>query len=200
MSALLETLGQVLNSGAVGQISRQIGSDEGTTGNALSAALPVLLGALSRNATRGDGAEKLLGALSRDHDGGILDNLDVFLQNPESGSGSGILRHMLGGRQPRVESSLSRSTGLDAGSIGKLLVTLAPIIMGALGKSRRQNNMNSRDLSDMLNTERASFERSQPQASNPLNQLLDVDGDADVDMADLMKGGLSSVLGNMLGK
>ncbi|HSG32031.1 MAG TPA: hypothetical protein VLB82_10850 [Thermodesulfobacteriota bacterium] len=72
--------------------------------------------------------------------------------------------------------------------------------MGAIGKSRRQNNMNSRDLSDMLNTERASFERSQPQASNPLNQLLDVDGDGDVDMADLMKGGLSSVLGNMLGK
>ena len=178
MSSLLESLGQVLGSGAVGQISRQIGSDEGTTGNALSAALPVLIGALSRNASEGNGAESLLNALSSDHDGGILDNLDVFLQNPESGSGSGILKHMLGQRRSRVESSLSRSTGLDAGSIGKLLVTLAPLVMGAIGKSRRQGNMNSSDLREMLGGERSNFERSQPQASGALNQLLDVDGEA----------------------
>jgi hypothetical protein len=48
--ALLDMLQQRLGSDAVNQISSRIGADPGTTGNAIDAALPLLISALAQNA------------------------------------------------------------------------------------------------------------------------------------------------------
>jgi len=63
---------------ALGQISGQIGADPQSTQTAVSAALPLLLGALARNASQPGGAEALAGALGRDHDGSVLDHVAGF--------------------------------------------------------------------------------------------------------------------------
>ncbi len=196
MDSLMETLGRALGGNNLGQISRQIGADETSTGNALAAALPALIGALSRNASGGDGARALSNALERDHDGSILDNLGGFLQNPEAGPGEGILRHVFGSNRPRVESGLSRATGLDSGSISKLLVTLAPVVMGALGKTQRSARLGPSELSSMLNQETEQVARQEPQSAGLLSQLLDADKDGDVDISDLAKHGFG-LLGKM---
>jgi hypothetical protein len=60
-------------------------------------------------------------APAQDHDGSILDNLTGFLGDAQAGPGKGILRHVLGDRRRQVETGLSKTTGLDAGSVGKLL-------------------------------------------------------------------------------
>ncbi len=195
MDSLMETLGRALGGSNLGQISRGIGADEASTGNALAAALPALIGALSRNASRGDGASALSNALERDHDGSILDNLGGFLNNPEAGPGEGILGHVLGSNRPRVESGLSRATNLDTGSISKLLVTLAPVVMGALGKTQRSARLGPNELSRMLNQESEQVAREAPQSAGMLSQLLDADKDGDVDISDLAKHGFG-----MLGK
>jgi hypothetical protein len=199
MAELLETLTRQLGRQGLEQISKSLGADTSSTRNAVSAVLPTLLGALARNASRPEGARDLSNALSRDHDGSILDNLGDFLGQAQSGPGDGILGHVLGSRRPRVENALSRSTGLDAGSVGKLLVMLAPIVMGALGKKQRERSIDPRGLSELLERERGEVERSAPQEMGLLGKLLDTDGDGDVDISDIAKTGFSALnrfLGN----
>jgi hypothetical protein len=199
MSSLFETLTKSLGGDAVGHIAKQLGTDENTTGGAMAAVLPTLLGALTRNAKSAEGAESLSRALDRDHDGSILDNLSGFLGNPESGNGAGILRHALGGRQQQVERGLSRTTGLDAGTIGKLLVTLAPVVMGALGKQKREQQMDASALSGFLGREEEDARSKAPQELGFIGQLLDADGDGDVDGGDIAKQGLG-MLGKLFSK
>ena len=57
---------------------------------------------------------------------------------------------MLGSRQSNVAASLGKSTGLDAGSVLQLLTMLAPLVMGALGKAKRQDPRGSGGLADIL--------------------------------------------------
>ena len=52
----------------------------------------------SRNAAKPDGADAANRALDK-HDGGVLDNLDNFLDAPDVDDGNGILRHLLGNRR-----------------------------------------------------------------------------------------------------
>ncbi len=76
------------------------------TGNAVAAALPLLLGALGRNTAQPQGAEALFGALERDHGGGmdIGNVLGAVLGGTSSRQtdGAGILGHILGASQPRA--------------------------------------------------------------------------------------------------
>lgn len=195
MSSLLEMLSEQLHGGNLSKISRQIGADENATQGALSAALPLLISALSRNASGREGADALAGALARDHDGSILENLSGFLDNPDTTNGDGILGHVLGAKRGMIENGLSRSSGLSAGSVGKMLSMLAPVLMGALGKKQRQGNMDNQSLSGYLGQQREEMERSEPQAMGIFGSLLDADRDGDVDASDLIKHGL-----NLFGK
>ena len=198
MSSLVDMLTGALG-GQLGNVSRQLGTDENTTKSAAEAAIPMILGALSRNASKGDGAASLLNALSKDHDGSVLDNPSAVLDDPASGAGDGILRHVLGSRRPAVEAGISQSSGLDTGSAGQLLTMLAPMVMGALGKAQRQGNLDSNGLSQMLGSEARQLNSAQPQAMGLLNVILDADGDGDVDLGDIAKKGMG-MLGKFLKK
>jgi hypothetical protein len=180
------------------RISSNLGADEGAVGNAIGMALPMLMGALSRNASNDEGARSLDGALERDHDGSILDNLSGFLGQAEQGPGDGILRHVLGAKRPAVEQGLSKSTGLDAGTIGKLLVTLAPVVLGAIGKAKRDKHMDSGGLSQFLAGERQEIERSAPDKMGIIGSLLDSDGDGQIEVDEIAKG--VGLLGKLFGK
>lgn len=191
MESLLKMVNEQLGGDNMNKLSSLLGTDESSTQGVMSAALPLLINALSRNASNSDGAEALSGALSRDHDGSILDNLSGFLNKTNDTSGEGILQHVLGSRQGVVQNGLSRSSGLDAGSVGKLLSTLAPVLLGALGKVKQQGNMDAQSLAGYLGRERAEMERSEPHAMGLIGNLLDSDRDGDVDASDLIKHGIS---------
>jgi hypothetical protein len=143
-------LSDALNDNTISQISQQIGADEGTTVNAIQAALPMLLGGLATNSANEQGAASLVGALERDHDGSILDNLGGFLNDPSSGQGAGILGHIFGGSQRTIEDGVSQASGLDMGKVGPLLMMLAPIVMGALGRTQREQGVGAGDLAGLL--------------------------------------------------
>jgi hypothetical protein len=197
MSSLLETLsGQLLGGDTVGQLSRTIGADEGATTKALAGALPILLGGLAGNSSRSQGASSLASALDRDHDGSVLDDIGGFLQGGASASGAGILGHVFGGRQPAVEQSLSRSSGLSGAQVSQLLAMVAPLVMGFLGREKRSQGFDAGQLASMLGGERDEMARRQPKAMGALAGLLDSDGDGSImdDVADL--GG--SLLGGFL--
>ncbi len=195
--SVLDLVTQALGSSGTRQIGQQLGLDNDATANAISSALPVLMGALARNTSSSGGESALAGALDRDHDGSILDNLGGFLGGGGAQSvGEGILRHVLGGRQPQVQQGLGQATGLDAGKMGALLSMLAPVVMGALGKARRGQG-GAGGLGAMLGQEQRRMERRDPGLGGMLGGLLDADGDGSV-ADDLAKIG-GSLLGSLLG-
>ena len=180
MSSLLDLLSQQVQAGGLSQIAAKLGTDESTAGKAVPAALGTLMGALAKNASRSEGAESLSGALSRDHDGSVLDDLAGALNNPESLSGAGILKHVLGGNRQSVESGLGQALGLNADSAGQLLKMLAPIVMGALGKAQRQGGLDARAVAGLLNQERRRVEQQVPRGFGLVGSLLDKDGDGQI--------------------
>jgi hypothetical protein len=176
---LMGMLSQALGRNAISQMSRSIGADRESTSTAIAAALPLLVGALSKNAASRGGASSLLSALDRDHDGSILDDVGGFFSGAGSGDGDAILGHVLGGRRARgsVETGVSRASGIDPASVAKLMAILAPLVMGALGRVQRSQGLDASGLGSLLGAERQSVERNAPDAMATLSRLLDADGD-----------------------
>ncbi len=196
--SILDLVTQSLGGGATRQIGQQLGVDDGAAAKAISGALPVLVGALARNSASSSGAGALASALDRDHDGSILDDIGGFLGGGGAeGVGSGILKHVLGGRQGQVQSGIGQASGLSSGQAGQLLSMLAPIVMGALGKAQRGRGLDAGGLGAMLGQEQRQIERREPGLGGLLGNLLDADGDGSV-VDDLAKVG-GSLLGNLLG-
>lgn len=196
MSSLLDVLGKALQGDNLSKISQEVGADEATTKSAISAALPALIGALSKNGTSQQGAESILGALSSgNHDGSVLENLSGFLGNKEYDqpkSGAGILGHLLGGKKERVEQGVSKASGLSANGAGQLMKMLAPMVMGALGKQQKQQGLDAGSLMGFLGGEKESVEK---ESGGMVGRLLDQDGDGDFDMGDITKLAMGKLFG-----
>jgi hypothetical protein len=205
MSSLLEMVASQLQGGNLDQISQALGVDAGTAQQAVNAALPALLGGLAKNASTPDGAQSLASALDRDHDGSMLDNVGGLLGgllgggggqggglgsllgmatemlggasavNPRAANGDGILGHIFGDRRGNVEQGIAKASGLDLGQIAKLLPILAPMVMAALGKTKRQQGLDAGGVAEMLGQQRASVQ--QQGGLGGLLNLIDLDGD-----------------------
>jgi hypothetical protein len=178
--SLLELLQQQLGTQAVNNISQKLGADRGTTGNAIDAALPLLLSAVARNASNPEQAQSLERAVSQDHDGSILNDVPGFINRAESGPGAGILSHVLGDRQQTVQNGLSQATGLDTGKTAQLLMMLAPLVMGALGRAKQERNLDAGGLSTLLAGENEHLKESAPGVMGALSRFLDRNNDGSV--------------------
>jgi hypothetical protein len=195
-SSLLEALGPLLEGGTTQQVSRQLGIDEAQAGGAIQAAVPLLVGALQRQASGPAGLDALAGALDRDHDGSILDDIGGFLGGGGSPAGGSILGHVLGSRQDNVAASLGRSTGLDAAKAMQLLVMLAPLVMGAVGRARQQAPAGGGGLAEILGGATRQMDQTAPGLASSLGRLLDADGDGSpADDLARMAGALGSLFG-----
>jgi hypothetical protein len=173
---LQNILNEQLGGDTINQISQTLGADEGAVGNAIQAALPMLLGAMARNASNPQGADALHSALSNDHDGSILGDLLGVITGGGTDSSAGILGHIFGNKQANVEQGISQSSGLDAATVGKLLMMLAPIVLGVLGRTQREQGLDSQGVAGILNEERQTTESNSP-LMGMLGQLLDRDHD-----------------------
>ena len=208
MSGLLDLLNSPMGKELVGGIAGQTGQDANKTGDVLSMAMPLLLGAMKKNASSPEGAAGLMNALSSKHDGSILDDLGGLFGGGVDQSvmddGAGILGHVFGNKQNNVQNALSQRSGVDSGSIGDILKIAAPLIMGFLGKQQRQTNVSDASgLSSML----GGMLGGQPKQNQSLiESLIDRDGDGSVldDVAEMVmnsggkkKGGLGGLLGGL---
>lgn len=176
------------------QVSQQLGLDQSQTSRAISAALPLFMGALGNNANEPQGAQSLLNALQKDHLGGgggggfdLGGILGAVLGGGASGpatNGQGILGHVFGGQTPQAAQALGNKTGLDSGRAGQLLAILAPIVMSFLAQRFAQQG-NASNLSQALGQEA-------PQAANAggiggVLSMFDQDGDGQLGLGDAFK-------------
>ena len=193
-----------ISDGLIDQLSSQLGGvDRSQTAAATSGILSTLMGAMARNASTPDGASALNNALDSDHDGSVLDNVMDLLGGQASGvssrttNGTGILNHILGGQQSGAVDMISKMSGLSGDKTGNLMAMLAPMVMGMLGKAKRQNNLDAGGVSDLLSGFAKKEQQSNP-AMSLITGFLDADGDGSIidDVAGMLGKGL---LGGLFG-
>ena len=194
MFSLQDLLGQQQGNEAVEQISSNVGAEPSAVNTAIQAALPMILGSLANNASTPQGAESLNTALEQDHDGSILDNLGglgslIFggqqaAPPPRQADAGGILGHILGGNQGPVVQEVSNQSGLQMGQVAQILMMLAPIVMGYLGRQKQEQGVGTDGLGGLLGGILGSQAQgaAAPQSSgNPMMDMassyLDKDGD-----------------------
>lgn len=194
--------GQISNV-LVDQISNQFGiQDRQQAETAVEGGFTTLLNAISKNVSSPDGAQGLAGALERDHDGSILDDISGFLGGTRQASntsmlnGAGILKHLLGGQQNQVVEMLGQATGLNKSQSGQMLMSLAPVVMGMLGKQKRENNLDQNSLAEMVTRGTESFNKQSPTNTSLITKMLDQDGDGSA-MDDILNMGAKALFGSM---
>ncbi len=197
--SLAQDLAAQLQGAPAQRMAQQLGIDPAQATAAIGAALPLLLGALGRNASQPQGAQSLYGALQKDHAGLDLGSvLGAMLGG--GGQGGQILGHIFGERQPRAAQGLGQATGLGGDKAGMLLRLLAPIVMAYLAKrmfEKRQagtatgGQPGPQVLGDVLGQEHARVAQDRS-SGGLLGAVLDQDGDGQLGIGDLMKlgGGL----------
>lgn len=142
-ASLVDDLLSQLQGAPVNQMAQQLGTDPTTTSDAIAAALPMIVGALGRNAQQPGGADALLGALQRDHVGQGAVDLGGLLGAVLGGGGGGapagmgagagglgdLLGSVLGGALGGASGGMPANRQLDAGGI------LGHIFGGAQGRA-----------------------------------------------------------------
>ncbi|MBX2816057.1 MAG: DUF937 domain-containing protein [Saprospiraceae bacterium] len=201
---LLDILQSQMGDQVIEHLSKEIRADKDTTKSAVDGALATMVSALAKNVSNPQRANSLMGALDRDHDGSILNDLAGLMmqggrsqQQRRSTNGLGILEHMLGGNTNNVVQMMSKGSGLDFLKSGKLLTMLAPIVMGVLGKTKKQQGLDLGGLASILSgtVQQASRQRND---MGIIGKILDADGDGNI--GDEIAGMGMKVLGNLFRK
>ena len=150
MPSLVDSLMQQLeNKGAVDQIAGKLGIPPGKASSALAAAVPTIMAGLAKNTQKPEGAAALAGALDKDHDGSVLDE-DEYFERYQEKKGEKILGHVFGGKEGEVETKVSALSGLNPSQGADLMKMLAPLVMGYLGKEKKQGGLDVGNLAAML--------------------------------------------------
>ena len=198
---LMSLLQEQLTPQVIGQLSQQTGASPTQTATAAEGVFSTLLGGLAKNAA-GGGAEGILNALDRDHDGSVLNDVMGMISGNAGGrnaaalNGVGILGHILGGQQQGAAQVISQASGVQQSGVADLMIKLAPIVMGVLAQQKQQQGLDASGLAGMLGG------AVQTQNANPLMQLATqfLDKDHDGSMVDDLMGMVGSrLLGGMFG-
>ena len=134
--SLLETLlRSMTSSSSLDTMSRRTGGSNDQMAALITAALPILLRALTENASTKDGAASLNEALSQHRETGSV--AEQF-ETADMDDGAKILQHILGGNSSSVMNGLSRQSGLNNDQVGSALSALAPVLLSSLSAASNQ--------------------------------------------------------------
>ena len=191
MDNIMDLLNGSLGKEVISGITKQTGASESETQSVVKTAVPTILGALQRNAGSSEGAQGILNTISGKHDGSILDNLGGFFGSNDNSDGNSILGHVLGGQKDTVTQVISSKTGVASGTVSNIMASLAPILMGFLGKqSRNQQVGDSNGLSSLLGNLTGGLG-----GNDILSGMLDQNGDGKLGLDDA-----AGLLGGLFGK
>ncbi|UIR57605.1 DUF937 domain-containing protein [Sphingobacterium sp. SRCM116780] len=160
-------------------LAKKLGIDESKATWILAIAVPLIAGAIKYNQSKGDSsqAKGFADALDTKHTGEILNNVDQVIDQGPTEDGNKIVQHIFGANTDYVAQGLSQKSGFSSAQITGVLATLAPIVMGYLGKEK----------ANATNTG----------ASNPLGDLLG--GFLGGNSGAAVSGGIGDLIGNLLG-
>lgn len=129
MDLLNMLTGLMTSSSSVDALSTKTGTDSGQAKSIISTALPMLLSALTDNASSEGGASSLLGALSQHTN---TASMAEQISTADTEDGGKIISHILGDRKSSVLQQISEKTGADTEQVSKLLSNIAPGMLSGI--------------------------------------------------------------------
>lgn len=203
MSKIINLLGSGLGKSLIEGLSSQTGQSKSKTTALLNLAIPVLLQAMQRNSATKEGALGLLNAITNKHDGSILNKLNSIISgssiNAVEKDGGKILGHVFGKRQKNIQNALSKQSGVSNNSVAKVLKIAAPVVLGILGKQKRNSSVNdTKDLSNII----GNLLKSQSKKQSFFEAILDADENGSIinELAGSILKKNNSGIGNLLSK
>ena len=180
---VLDLLQNQMSDGVLEMLTNQVGGqDKQQTAVAANGIMSTLMAGLAKNASSPEGRSALASALDRDHDGSVLDDIMGMVsgssqpQNQKATNGLGILGHILGGKQDNASDMISRMSGMDKNSTMSLMVKMAPMVMAALGKQKKEQSLDEGGLANLLSQTVKSNTNKQSEMSI-IEKFIDQDGD-----------------------
>lgn len=169
---------------ALEQISRKIGIDPSLLkGEGTQDAIWSLVTWLFRNTQEEEWLESLDKALEKDHDWSVFDDVASLLTKWEEWSK--IVDHILWNKQWVIVKLLAQKLGITTDQAQWLLTFVAPLVMGALGKTKQETGVTSSWLKEVIKQEEEQL-AEKSDTPHIITTLLDKDGDGDVDLADFL--------------
>jgi len=199
MSSLIDGILGQLQGAPVNQIARQLDVDPATAQNAVTSALPLIVGMLGHHAQQPGGAGALLQSLQQgpggsagglggmlgsvlgglgggsqgQGGGGLGGLLGAMLGGgaPSSGAG-GMLGQIFGGAQSHAQDGLGQATGLGAEKAGRLLQMLAPLVLSYITQHAQTNNLDAGGLGAMLGKAQGNVQNQGGSVGDLLSAVL----------------------------
>ena len=134
-------------------------------------ALPILLKAMTNNASSQSGATSLLGALTQHTN---KKNFSDQLTEADAEDGAKIVSHILGGESDAVVKELAGETGISADQVQSVLANIAPVLMSgvsaaATSASEQKTEAANVDLTSLMSL----FGGASAQAAKPASGAAD---------------------------
>ena len=136
MNLLSLLAGTMLSQSSVNSVSGKTGLSNKQIQKLVMLALPILIKYMTKNASSGDGALSLLGALSQHKNN---NSMDLQLKDADEDDGAKIIHHILGNKETAVTQDLSAQTGLGTDQIHQVLSILAPGLMSGVSNAAEAN-------------------------------------------------------------
>ncbi|MEE9354901.1 MAG: DUF937 domain-containing protein [Methylococcaceae bacterium] len=160
MDAVQKQLGDAFGK----QVSELIGESSDKTTNAISSAIPELIGGLIQSNSDGSGIKNLQGTLNN-LDDDILDQVPAKLSSGGHFSlvemGMNLLQTVLGNNIiTKVLGAVAGASGIGKGPAKSLLGLLAPVILGMIKKKMSSDNLDANGLSDLLMSQKDHIKSS----------------------------------------
>jgi hypothetical protein len=186
MSEILDTVQQQLSPDVVNQISQQIGVDPAAAQQAITAALPVVLGGMASHADdpaaaatiheEADNHAGLLGGLDNLIPGGAGGMLGGLASAVGAGGLGSVLGSVLGSRNNQVQDGVSKASGLDPQRAKQLMMILVPIVLAALAHHKRKTGLAPSEVGPTLQKQaqsaQAEAERQAPHMGGLLGGIM----------------------------
>jgi len=177
MDILKFIVDQINSQSALNKLSQSSGAKPDKVQQLTQLGIPALLQALGRNTSTSEGAASLAKALDQHKDDDV-ENVEGFLNNVNTDDGAKILQHIFPGNKDRVQKNLAKQTGLNTGQVSSIMTQLAPLLLGALGKQKKQQNLDVSGITGLLSG--LSNQGNKSGLMDVVNKLLDSDNDGNI--------------------
>lgn len=175
----MSLLNQIKNSVSeitINNLSKLLEEDVNGTKQGLNLGITSFLASIIKFANTEKSAKSLLGILTDGgHTGDIINNFESFSGNIEKARlletiGGNIVSHFLDTKGSNVSDKISELGGITKANANSLLNLSAPLVLGFLGRTVRENNFNANDIKSYLQSEGSEVSSALPMAlSNVLN-------------------------------
>lgn len=150
--SLFSVLQNFLSPDVLQKISTEINQPVEKTKAGLKSVIPaMLMGIVNKGSTK-EGAESLVNMATKQPTPGIVSADSATLKE-----GDAVLSSIFGNNLSNTVSNLGVSTGMNTGSITKMMGMAAPLIMGFIGSKIKNEKMNASGLMNFLSQQKSAL-------------------------------------------